>query len=91
MIDDNLKTWLLEDNSKPAMEFYNKLNIYNKLQVEADHLNVIGMVPFNHYTQEPLDKEMIYKDKIDESVQLYICEFETPRGGLERIFLLKKH
>ena len=90
MIDDNLRPWLLEVNSKPAMEFYNKLNIYNKLQVEADRLNVIGMVPFNHYTQEPLDKEMIYKDKIDEGVQLSICEFERPQGGLERIFPVKK-
>ena len=48
------------------------------------------MVRFNHFTQEPLDKEMIYKDKIDEGVQLSICEFERPQGGLERIFPVKK-
>ncbi len=90
MIDDNLRPWLLEVNSRPAMIFYNQINVYNKLQVQADQLNIIGMVPFNHYTQEPLDKEMSYKDKIDEGVQLSICEFERPHGGLERIFPVKK-
>ena len=90
MIDDNLKPWLLEVNTKPAMNLYNIINEYNKIKIEADRINLIGMVPFNHYTQEPLDKEMIYKDKIDEGVQLSICEFERPQGGLERIFPVKK-
>ena len=90
MIDNDLKPWLLEINTKPAMELYNIINVYNKILVEADRINLIGMVPFNHYTQEPLDKEMIYKDKVDEAIQHTICEFERPHGGLERIFPVKK-
>ena len=68
----------------------NIINVYNKLRVEADRVNLVGMIPFDHYSQEPLDKEMIYKDKVDEAVQLSICEFERPHGGLERIFPVKK-
>ena len=75
MIDDTFTPWLLEVNTKPAMNLYNKINIYNKIKIEADRINLIGMVPFNHYTQEPLDKEMIYKDKVDEAIQHSICEF----------------
>ena len=90
MIDSNFKPWLLEVNTKPAMELYNIINVYNKLRIEADRVNLVGMIPFDHYSQEPLDKEMIYKDKVDEAVQLSICEFERPHGGLERIFPVKK-
>ena len=39
---------------------------------------------------KPLDKEINFKNKVDELVQLSICEFERPHGGLERIFPVKK-
>ncbi len=48
MIDSNFKPWLLEVNTKPAMELYNIINVYNKLRVEADRVNLVGMIPFDH-------------------------------------------
>ena len=66
------------------------INVYHKIQVDTDYMNLIGMVPFNHVTDEPLDKEMEYKDKIDESLQIAICEFERTFGGLSRVFPVKK-
>ena len=90
MIDDNLKPWLLEVNAVPGMALYNIINVNNKIRLETDYLNLIGMVPFDHFTQEPLDKEINFKNKVDELIQLSICEFERPHGGLERIFPVKK-
>ena len=47
-------------------------------------------IPFDHFTQKPLDEEMTYKDDVDEAIQLSICEFERPHGTLERVFPVKK-
>ncbi len=52
-------------------------------------MNLICLIPFNHYKEEPFDKEMKYKNKVDKAVQLSICEFERSHGGWERIFPLK--
>ena len=90
LFDDKLKPWLLEVNIKPAMELYNKINVRNKIKVETDRLNLMGLIPFNHFTQEPLDKEISYKDDVDEAVQLSLCEFERPHGTLELIFPVKQ-
>ena len=90
MMDDKLKPWLLEVNAVPGMALYNIINVNNKIRLDTDSLNLIGMVPFDHFTQEPLDKEINFKNKVDELVQLSICEFERPHGGLERIFPVKK-
>ncbi len=90
LLDDNLKPWLLEVNIKPAMELYNIINVRNKIKVETDRLNLMGMIPFDHFTQKPLDEEMTYKDDVDEAIQLSICEFERPHGTLERVFPVKK-
>ena len=90
MFDSDLKPWLLEVNTGAMMELYNLINVYHKIQVDTDYMNLIGMVPFNHVTDEPLDKEMEYKDKIDESLQIAICEFERTFGGLSRVFPVKK-
>ena len=89
LFDDKLKPWLLEVNIKPAMELYNIINERNKIKVETDRLNLMGLIPFNHFTQEPLDKEMSYKDDVDEAVQISLCEFERPHGTLELIFPVK--
>ena len=89
LLDDKLKPWLLEVNIKPAMELYNIINERNKIKVETDRLNLMGLIPFNHFTQEPLDKEMSYKDDVDEAVQISLCEFERPHGTLELIFPVK--
>ena len=53
-------------------------------------MNLIGLIPFNHYKEEPFYKEMKYKNKVDKVIQLSICEFEGPHGGWERIFPVKK-
>ena len=52
-------------------------------------MNLIGLIPFNHYKEEPFDKEMKYKNKVDKAVQLSICEFERSHGAWERIFPVK--
>ena len=71
------------------MELYNIINQNEKLRVDSDCLNLIGLIPFNHYKEEPFDKEMKYKNKVDKAVQLSICEYERSHGGWERIFPVK--
>ena len=89
MIDDNMKPWLLEINGIPGMALYNIINLNNKIGVDTDFINLIGLVPFERPNIKPLDEEIKYKNKIDEELQISICEFERPLGGLERIFPVK--
>ena len=89
LIDDNMKPWLLEINGIPGMALYNIINLNNKIGVDTDFINLIGLIPFERPNIKPLDEEIKFKNKIDEEIQLSICEFERPLGGLERIFPIK--
>ena len=89
LIDDNMKPWLLEINGIPGMALYNIINVNNKIGVDTDFINLIGLIPFERPNIKPLDEEIKYKNKIDEELQISICEFERPLGGLERIFPVK--
>ena len=82
LIDDNMKPWLLEINGIPGMALYNIINVNNKIGVDTDFINLIGLIPFERPNIKPLDEEIKFKNKIDEEIQLSICEFERPLGGL---------
>ena len=71
------------------MESYNIINQHAKLRVDSDFLNLIGLIPFNHSKEEPFDKEMKYKNKVDKAVQLSICEFEGLMEVEKEFSLLK--
>ena len=60
-----------------------------KPEVIKNYLNIIGIVPFSHKNNKPLDDVYEYKDKIEEIVDDSLCEFERSDGDLERIFPLK--
>ncbi len=90
LIDENLKPWLLEMNCIcPDLSPHDIVDEVIKPEVIKNYLNIIGIVPFSHKSNKPLDDVYEYKDKIEEIVDDSLCEFERSDGDLERIFPLK--
>ena len=90
LIDENLKPWLLEMNCIcPDLSPHDIVDEVIKPEVIKNYLNIIGLVPFSHKNNKPLDDVYEYKDKIEEMVDDSLCEFERSDGDLERIFPLK--
>ncbi len=90
LIDENLKPWLLEINGKcPDLSPHNIVDETIKTELMTSYLNIIGLVPFSHKSNKPLDDVYEYKDKIEKIVDDSLCEFERVDGSFERIFPLK--
>lgn len=91
MIDDNFKVWLLEANDTPHMELYDKVNKKNKIGLSTDIFNILGIIPFDHSSNLPLEKNICnFKKEIEEKLNNAFCEFNRPNGNLERIFPVKE-
>ena len=91
MIDENFKVWFLEANDAAHMEEYDKINEKNKIGISTDILNILGIIPFDHSNNIPLEnKSCIFKNKLDEIINDAFCEFQRPQGNLEIIFPIKK-
>jgi len=86
MIDENMKVWLLEINSRPSLYITEKAQKNLKFKLTSDIFNIIGTVPYSHISGKALEGECNYNDSIDEAVQLSVCEFTRPSGNLKRIF-----
>ena len=87
MIDENYKVWLLEGNKSPFMEEYDKVNRKNKIGLSTDIFNILGVIPYDHSNNIPLEKNNChFKNKEEEMINNAFCEFNRPRGNLELIF-----
>ena len=92
IIDDKYIPHLLEVNTKPAMDIYNKYDIIVKSNLFVDTLNIVGMVPFSHERNSTsYDKDIKYKNDIQNRVDDALCELTRPRGDYELIFPLKNN
>lgn len=90
LIDDNYKPWLLEINTAPHLDTYNKITFINKSKLIADIMNLVGIVIFNHQDEKPFDEaDCEYKNRIERAIEDSICEWTRPKGDFIRIFPLK--
>ena len=92
IVDDKYIPYLLEVNTKPAMDIYNKYDIIVKSNLFVDTLNIVGMSPFSHEKKyKSFDKDIKYKNDIQNRVDDALCELTRPRGDYELIFPLKNN
>ena len=90
MIDENYKVWLLKGNKSPYMEEYDKVNRKNKIGLSTDIFNILGVIPYDHSNNLPLEKNNCnFRNKEEEMINNAFCEFNRPRGNLELIFPIK--
>ena len=103
MVDEDLKVYLIEVNSRPSLLMGDINDLKLKPQLIADTLNLVGITPYSHDfnddfktyegdNEEDIDGEYIYGKDIDEDeegVNRALCEFGRPRGRFELIFPLK--
>ena len=75
----------------PDFSLHNIVDKIIKSELLTSYLNIIGLVPFSHKNNKPLDDIYVYKDKIEEVVDDSLCEFERVDGSFERIFPLKNN
>ena len=91
LIDENFKVWFLEANDAAHMEGYDKVNLKNKIGISTDIFNILGIIPFDHSNNIPLEKNTCnFKDELEEKINNIFCEFNRPNGNLERIFPVKE-
>ena len=90
LIDDKYEPILLEINTMPDMEIYNKVDKIFKSNLIADILNVIGISLYSHKNKY-YDKIYNYTNTIEELVDNAFCELTRPRGDLELIFPLEEN
>lgn len=92
IIDDKLNPSLLEVNSRPSMNFYDKMDKVVKTNIMVDTLNIVGIVPFSHeFRYKSFDLDIFFKKKVDDRVNNALCELTRPRGDFELIFPLKSN
>ena len=98
LVDENLKVYLLEVNSRPSLLMKDINDIKLKPQLIADTLNIVGITPYSHDYKdnfESYDKgNDINEEDIDDnedSVNRAFCEFGRPKGRFELIFPLKNN
>ena len=92
LIDDNYKPWLLEINTAPHLDTYNKITFINKSKLIVDIMNLIGIVIFNHENEKPFDDvDCEYKNRIERAIEDSICEWTRPKGDFIRLFPKKEN
>ena len=91
MIDENYKVWFLEINDAAHMEEYDEVNEKNKVGIATDIFNILGLIPFDHSNDIPVEnKKCYFKDKDEEMINEAFCEFSRPQGNLELVFPVKE-
>jgi hypothetical protein len=92
LIDETYKPWLLEINTAPHLDTYNKITLINKTKLIADIMNLIGIVIFNHENEKPFNEaDCEYKDRIERAISESICEWSRPQGNFIRLFPKKQN
>ena len=89
-VDKKLKPYLLEVNTRPFLDDYNKYDKIIKSNLFVDTLNLVGIYLYSHDKErKPFDKVISYKSEIQKRVDDALCELTRPRGDYELIFPLK--
>ena len=95
LLDENLKLYLLEINSRPSLLMKGIVDLKLKPQLIADTLNIVGITPYSHDYKDnfkayddALEDELI--DENQEAAERALCEFGRPRGKFELIFPVKE-
>ena len=86
LIDTNLKPWLIDFNYNPSLNIESDLNKKLKTKMFTDMFNLLGLKPYNHINNIPLEKECKYMNDVEKIIDESICEFLRPSGSFERIF-----
>ena len=86
LIDTNLKPWLIDFNYNPSLNIESDLNKKLKTKMFTDMYNILGLKPYNHINNLPLEKQCKYLNDIEKKIDESICEFLRPSGSFERIF-----
>ena len=95
MLDEKLKVYLIEVNSRPSLFMKDIIDLKLKPQLIADTLNIVGITPYSHDFNDDFkaydgdNDENINED--EEGVDRALCEFGRPRGRFELIFPLKEN
>ena len=87
LIDDNLKTYLIDVDKNPKLDSKHLVPIYIYDHIFSDILNIVGIIPFNH---SDINHNISYKNEVEENVEEAICEFGRTRGMFELIFPIKQ-
>ncbi len=89
ILDNKLRPWLLEINLNPNLNCSSFIEDKIKSKLITDTLNIIGLIPYSHDGKYRIyDKEVKYKDNIEEAINETLHEFERPCGDFKRIFPL---
>ena len=73
------------------MEEYDEVNTKNKIGLSTDIFNILGLIPYDHSNDIPVEnKKCYFKDKDEEMINEAFCEFSRPQGNLELIFPVKE-
>ena len=99
LVDENLKVFLIEVNSRPSLIMGDINDLKLKPQLIADTLNLVGITPYSHdykdnfesydYKGNDINEEDIDDD--EDGVNRALCEFGRPKGRFELIFPLKNN
>ena len=89
LLDNKLHPWLLEINLNPNLNCPSFIEHKIKSKLITDTLNIIGLIPYSHDGKYKIyDKEIKFKDNIEEMINETLHEFERPCGDFKRIFPL---
>ena len=86
MITDDFIPKLIEINYSPFMFYYSKLDKPIKSNLLVDTLNLIGIAPYSKKSHKLLNKNIRFRNNIEENVNNAYCELSRPRGDFELIF-----
>ena len=66
LIDESFKAWLLEVNVNPSLHCSSPLDLSIKTELVTDIFNIVGILPFNHNSGEPIYNYEMIKSRIEE-------------------------
>ena len=93
ILENDLKLHLIDVDKRPYLNSKHLVPIYIYDHIFSDILNIVGIIPFNHENENQTfdNKEVLYKNEIEENVEEAICEFGRIRGMFELAFPAKNN
>ena len=66
LIDDSFKAWLIEVNVNPSLHCTSPLDLSIKTDLVTDVFNIVGILPYNHNSGEPVYNYEMLKSRIED-------------------------